>query len=404
MKKLLKSLSLALIMSVSLLQITGCSKIVEEPEKEETAETFVVSEPEPEPIPEPESEPEPEPEPEVYTVTLCAVGDDLIHDNLISSGKKEDGTRNYDHLYEHILDEIAPFDVKMINQETILIDEPSEYSGYPRFGSPYEIGEAVVKAGFNVVTHATNHSYDKGEKGVLSTVAFWKEHPEVLMTGMYDNEEDYQNISVGTFNNIRIAFLNYTYSLNGLSLPSDKQYYVNTLYDDDKIASDIQKAREISDFVIVCPHWGTEYVYEATNYQRSEAQIFVDNGADLIIGAHPHVVEPLEILFDEEGNEIPCYWSLGNYVSSQNEIPRMLGAMAKVTIEMTEGDERAHLVSCDMEPIVTHITSDCKSATTYMLKDYTEELAAEHRLTKTGKTITVEKMWELYESITVSDE
>ena len=256
--------------------------------------------------------------------------------------------------------------------------------------------------GFNVITHATNHSFDKNVKGVESSVAFWREHPEVLMVGMYDNEEDFNEIPVKDFGGIKIAFLNYTYGLNGFQLPEDNQYLVNTLYDDDKVASDIQRARELADFVIVFPHWGTEYVYEATTYQRGEAKIFVDAGADLIIGAHPHVVEPLEILTAEDGREVPCYWSLGNFISSQSEVPRMLGAMAEVTIEMTEGDERAHLVSAEMEPIMTFISKDTKFITSYMLKDVTEEIASEHWLTKKG--LTVEKIQALYDDITGAEE
>ncbi len=388
----------ALLMTVSL---TACDKPVKLSAESEPEATVVISEM---PLVEPELEPEPEPEPEpqVFNVKLCAVGDDLIHDNLINSGKQEDGTYNYDHFYEHVLDQLAQYDIRVINQETVLVNDPGSYSGYPRFGSPYEVGEAVIKAGFNVVTHATNHSYDKGVNGVLSSVAFWREHPDILMVGMYDNEEDFNTIPVKEFNGIKIAFLNYTYGLNGLALPDDKQYLVNTLYDDDKVAADIAKARELADFVIVFPHWGTEYVYEATTYQRNEAKIFVDAGADLIIGAHPHVVEPMEILVAEDGREVPCYWSLGNFISSQSEVPRMLGAMAEVEIEMTEGDERAHLVSAEMEPIMTFISKDTKFITTYMLKDVTEEIASEHWLTKKG--LTVEKIQALYDDITGAGE
>ena len=128
----------------------------------------------------------------------------------------------------------------------------------------------------------------------------------------------------------------------------------------------------------------------------------MDAGADLIIGAHPHVVEPLEILVADDGREVPCYWSLGNFISSQSEVPRMLGAMAEVEIEMTEGDERAHLVSAEMEPLMTFISKDTKFITTYMLKDVTEEIASEHWLTKKG--LTVEKIQALYDDITGTEE
>ncbi len=405
MKKIRKTATVFALFMLTTFFFSGCMRVdsdnvmqqaIEkndyEKESETETEDIMISVSEP--------EPEPEPEPEIYEVSLCAVGDDLIHSNLIKYGKQSDGTRNYDFFYENVLSEIEPFDVRIINQETVFVDDPEDYSGYPRFGSPKEVGDAVIKAGFNVVTHATNHAYDKGEKGILSTVAYWKEHPEVLMSGMYDCEEDYNNITVGTFNNIRIAFLNYTYSLNGLRLPAGKDYYVNLLSDEEKIVEDLKKAKELADLIVVCPHWGSEYVYKPTDYQKRYAKLFVENGADLIIGAHPHVVEPLEYIETEDGKKVPCFYSLGNFISSQDEVPRMLGAMAKVKISMTEGDERAHIVSAEMEPIVTHLNATATSVTTYMLKDYSEELAAEHRLTKKGKKVTLQGLWDLYNSIT----
>lgn len=340
---------------------------------------------------------EPEPVPEIHSVTINAVGDNLIHTTIINAGKQSDGTYNYDMLYENIKDELTA-DINIINQETVLVSDASKYSGYPTFGSPYAIGDAVINAGFNVVTHATNHSYDKGSSGVLDSVSFWKSQENVLMTGIYESQEDYDTISIKEVNGIKIAFLNYTYGLNGLSVPEDKQYYVNTLYSEDKIVSDLQKANELADFVIVLPHWGTEYTYTPTEYQISWARVFVENGADLIIGAHPHVVEPMDIILGEDGKQVPCYYSLGNFTSCQDEVPRMLGAMAKITIEMTDGEE-AHIVSNTMEPLVTHISSDCKYFTTYPLKNYTNELASQHRLTVKGKTVTVEGLQELYDSI-----
>jgi poly-gamma-glutamate synthesis protein (capsule biosynthesis protein) len=341
---------------------------------------------------------EPEPEPKTYTVDLVAVGDNLIHTGIISAGKNSDGTYNYDFMYENITKEISQADIKIINQETMFVEDPSQYSGYPTFGSPYQIGDAIIKAGFNVVTHATNHTYDKGATGVLNTTSYWKKHPEVLMTGVYDSQESHDTISIMEVNNIKIAFLNYTYGLNGLRVPEDKKYFVNTLYDEDKIKSDLTKANELADFVIVLPHWGTEYVYEPTEYQISWARVFVENGADLIIGTHPHVVEPLDFILKEDGTEVPCYFSLGNYISAQDQVPRMLGAMAKVTIEMTEGQD-AKIISATMEPTVTHISSDRKIYTTYMLKDYTEELASDHYLNKKGRKVSINILQELYDSI-----
>lgn len=405
MKKNRKILSLLLVMTL-ILSFTACrTKTTQTLTKTETTKTDNNTETAIESIitestikPEKTTEPEPEPEPVVHTVELIAVGDNLIHSNVIKSGKQSDGSYNYDNIYANIKNEIESADVKIINQETVLVSDPNKYSGYPTFGSPYAIGDATVAAGFNVITHATNHSYDKGSTGVLDTVSYWKTQENVTMTGMYDSQEDYNNISIREVNGIKIAFLNYTYGLNGLTVPEDKKYYINTLYSEEKVVEDLKKANELADFVIVLPHWGTEYVYEPTEYQISWSRVFVENGADLIIGTHPHVVEPLDIIIGPNGEQVPCYYSLGNFVSCQDEVPRMLGGMAKVTIEMTEG-EPAHIVSSTMEPTVTHIEAGCKSFTTYMLKDYTDELAANHWLTTKGKKISVEGLTELYDSI-----
>lgn len=334
----------------------------------------------------------------VYNVNIMAIGDNLIHTVVMNSGKQSDGTYNYDDMY-CIDEELEWADLKIINQETILVNDSSRYSSYPTFGSPIGIGESLINKGFNLITCATNHSFDKGESGILDTLNFWEQHKaEVTAIGMYKSQEDYDKIAVIKINNIKIACLNYTYGLNGFILPDDKQYLVKTLYDEDYIISEIQKAKEISDFVIVFPHWGTEYIYKPTEYQKYFAQLFADNGADLIIGTHPHVVEPLEYIESIDGRIVPCYYSLGNFVSGQDEMPRNLGGMAKIEIQMK--DNEISIISSTLEPTVTHRDIDTKKIYGYMLEDYTEEMANKHWLNYQGKSLTIEKLWDLFNEIT----
>lgn len=381
-------LLLALLMVVT---IIGCTNKKETSSKTESIENIDAVKDEKEEVIE-------EKIPETFTANLVAVGDNLIHTTIIKAGKQDTGYYNFDSLYVNIREELESADIKVINQETMLVSEPKNYTGYPCFGSPYAIGDAIRNAGFNVVTHATNHSYDKRETGIMDTTNYWKQYPEVLVTGVYQSQEDYDTITIGEFNHIKVAFLNYTYGLNGFVLPSDKQYYVNTLYDENKIISDLQRANELADIVVVLPHWGNEYVYKPSEQQRYLAQLFVDNGADLIIGTHPHVLQPLEYISKPDGNQVPCFYSLGNFTSSQTEMPRMLGGMAKVTITKTEGED-AKILTSVMEPTVTYIASDCGYFTTYMLSDYTNELAKSHYLTRKGKNMTIEKISELFNSI-----
>lgn len=318
---------------------------------------------------------------EVKKVTLMAVGDDLIHLPIISSAKKTNGSYNFDHLFTKIKKDIQAADIAVMNQETILGGSGLGYSGYPRFNSPTQLGDALVKAGFDVILHATNHTMDKGVKGIENTLAYWKKHKNITVLGINETKKDYSSIQIIKKNGIRIAMLNYTYSLNGLSLPKDKFYMVNLL-DEDKIKKDIKKAKKISDFVIVFPHWGTEYVYEPSAQQKKWTKLFVEMEVDLIIGTHPHVIEPVEWIKSKTGHKTLVYYSLGNFTSYQTKMPRMLGGMAKITIEK-KGEKKAVIAKATFTPLVTHYSKNKKNTfTTYKLKDYSEKLAKEHMLAK----------------------
>ena len=123
------------------------------------------------------------------TVKLLAVGDDLIHSGIFKSGFQSDGTYNFDHLYEHVKDEISAADLAVVNQETIFTYNRNDYSGYPCFAGPVEIGDALVDAGFDVVTHATNHTFDRNVQGILDTLDFWKtKHPEITVLGIHESQ------------------------------------------------------------------------------------------------------------------------------------------------------------------------------------------------------------------------
>ena len=311
-------------------------------------------------------------------VTLMAVGDDLVHTSVIDSGKKSDGTYNYDHLFTNILGDIKQTDLAVINQETVLGGSELRYSGYPRFNSPQEIGDAIVKAGFNVVLHATNHSMDKGEQGMQNSIDYWKKHKDVTVLGVNETEDEYNSVRVVEVNGIKIAMLNYTYSLNGLPLPKNRQYMVNML-DEEKIRKDVALAKEKADFVIVFPHWGTEYVYEPSSSQKRWTKLFLETGVDLVIGAHPHVIEPVEWLEGEDGHKMLVYYSLGNYVSGQDAYPRMLGGLAKITIESKNG-EKPQITDASITGLVTQYEKKYANLQVLKLSDYTDDLARKHMI------------------------
>jgi poly-gamma-glutamate synthesis protein (capsule biosynthesis protein) len=310
-------------------------------------------------------------------VTLLTVGDNLIHIEVVQSGKQEDGTYNFDHLYDEIKEEIQAADIAVVNQETILGGKALNYSGYPAFNSPTEIGDALVAAGFDVVLHATNHTLDKGLKGVNNTFEHWDAYPEITVLGINKTEEDQNTIPIIEKNGIKIAMLNYTYGLNGYKIPKDMPFLVNML-DKDAMEKDIKKAREAADFVIVYPHWGTEYVYEPIRSQKELVDFYYELGVDLVIGTHPHVIQPVEWIRSDSNHNMLVYYSLGNFLSYQKEPARMLGGMAHVTI--TKDDTGTYISDASITPIVTHYEHGSADYNygIYKLSEYTSELADIH--------------------------
>ena len=315
------------------------------------------------------------------SVNLIAVGDMLLHGGIHNSAMQADGSYNYAHVFEHTKDRIAAADIAVANQEVILGGVELGVSSYPQFNSPQDFGDALVDAGFDVILHASNHTMDKDTVAVLNTIHFWKEkHPDITFLGINENQEERDTIRIVEKDGVKLAMLNYTYGLNGFSLPSDKPYLVNLMDEAHKteIAEDLKKAREEADFVIVYPHWGTEYVLEATDEQKQWAQFFADNGADLIIGTHPHVVEPVEWITASDGRQTLVYYSLGNYISIQYYNYSMLGGFAEVTI--TKDSSGTYISDYDMDFLVTHYTAGRTEMTTYFLSDYTDELASCHAI------------------------
>lgn len=315
------------------------------------------------------------------SVNLLAVGDNLIHIQVIESGKQKDGTYNFDHLYANIRKDITKADIAVINQETILGGDEFAYSGYPCFNSPTEIGDAIINAGFDVVLQATNHTMDMRLKGVLNTFAFWRKHPQITVLGINKTKKESKQIHIIKKNGIKIAMLNYTFSLNGYSLPKDKPYLVDMMVKK-KMAQDIKKAEKQADFTIVFPHWGTEYLYEPTKMQKELTTFFYDHGVDLVIGSHPHVLEPVQWIETKPKHRMLVYYSLGNFISYQKEAARMLGGMANVTI--TKDASGTYISDASITPIITHYEngpSDYHYAI-YKLKDYNETLASRHGVSK----------------------
>lgn len=336
-------------------------------------------------------------------VTLVMVGDILMHMPVNNSGRLADGSRNFDHLFTYTKDMIEAADIAIVNQEVILGGPELGISGYPRFNTYYEVGDALVNAGFDVILHATNHSLDRGREGIENCLAFWEEnYPDIGVVGIYGSQEEQDDIYVCEQEGIKIAILNYTYGTNGLPFPAGMPYAVNLL-DRERIASDVARARELADFVVLCPHWGTEYVLKETQNQRDWAAFFMECGVDLVIGTHPHVIEPVEMLYDENGNEMLVYYSLGNYVNAtageDSDIgTRMLGAMATVTISRN-ADGEVYIKEYGAEPLVTYFSADRKTVLVYPMDEFTDEMAAESFTIRRDRDFSPAYCQEIWEQV-----
>lgn len=264
-----------------------------------------------------------------YSARIFMVGDALIHSSIYQTAKQSDGSYDFRSMLEYIKPIALKYDLKYYNQETILGGASLGYSNYPRFNSPQEVGDAFIDAGFNLVSLATNHTMDKGEVGVINSVNYWKSKENVVFSGQWTSSEERETAEIHEINGIKYAFFSYTTWTNGLNTPSGKEY-LNNVYSDEKAKTDIEKVKDKVDVIIVAMHWGNEYSHGVSASQTNIANYLSSLGVNLIIGAHPHVVEPVEYIND--GKTFVIY-SLGNFISDQVGIERLTGLMMEVTVK-----------------------------------------------------------------------
>ncbi len=265
--------------------------------------------------------------------SLLMVGDALIHGTVYQTANRYANYNGYDFkpMLEHIKKISKTYDLAYYNQETILGGTELGLSTYPMFNSPYEVGDAFIDAGFNLTSLATNHTLDKGEKGILNSRNYWNsKKDDILAAGSYSSFEERDNVIVKEVNGIKYGFLSYTTHTNGLSVPSGKEYLVN-VYSKDLVKKEVERYRDKVDLLIVAMHWGEEYVNYPVDSQKEIARYLASLGVDLVIGTHPHVIEPIEYIDDTL-----VVYSLGNFVSSQVGVERLTGLMLSLNIQKEE--------------------------------------------------------------------
>ncbi len=213
---------------------------------------------------------------------------------------------------------------------------------------------------------------DYGPNPLFSTLNYWQtNYPSIITTGAYNSEEASNNISIYEKDGFKIAILNYTYGSNA----GDGSYYdvpwaLNTL-NEDEIYADIQQAKTMADYIIVCPHWGTEYNTSIDDSQNYWSSLFLEWGVDMVIGTHPHVIEPIEVKTNDSGHQMIVYYSLGNFVSSQDYGYSLVGGMADVTLRKTSTG-----VTVDDFGVIPLITHKGSYFSTYFMTDYSQDMVA----------------------------
>ena len=340
---------------------------------------------------------------EPASVSILMVGDILLHTPVEEASLQGDGIYDFSAIFAHTKEEIQKADLAIVNQEVIIGGEELGISGYPAFNAPYAIGHALVDTGFDVVCHGTNHALDKGKKGLLNCLNFWTEqYPEIAVLGIHDSQNDQDQLYIYEQDGMRIAVLNYTYGTNGIKLPEDMPYAVDRLKEA-KIIKDLKLAEELADFTIVCPHWGTEYQLQQSEKQELWAQLFIANGADLILGTHPHVIQPIQwVTHEETGNTALVYYSLGNFVnwtasSGEGIANRMVGGMAQVTL--TKEADQVVIKDYGIDPVICHLEQGTNGVTVYHLNDYTDQLGQVNQIRLQDPAFSLEYCKQLCERV-----
>jgi poly-gamma-glutamate synthesis protein (capsule biosynthesis protein) len=322
-------------------------------------------------------------------LTIVAVGDNIIHDPILRDCYKNN-TFNFDAIYEKIKAYILPADIAFVNQETILGNSALSHSGYPLFSTPREAGAALASAGFSVVNHATNHVMDRGEAGVLSSMDYWDSLGKIRYLGIHRSKDERANRPVIiNKNNYKVGFLGFTYGTNGISVPADKPYLIS-LIDTEIMAKEIDSLRPLCDYLVVSMHWGEEYRQDSSETQENLALFLAEHKVDLVIGHHPHVLEPHVFINQSGGGVMTVFYSLGNFLAAHVRPVKeaLLGGIMYIKLKKNQG--KISLEKTGLIPTIIHYDSNMSGFVIYPLSEYSEELAEKHWKRKNDGEMSVD--------------
>lgn len=339
----------------------------------------------------------------IQKISFVAVGDNIMHDNLLSEAKDGD-SYDFSSFYDNIKNDIKNADISFINQETILGGSSYGYKGYPEFNTPDEMASTLYDLGFDVVNGATNHAADCGDKAIKHSIDVFNQY-DMEYIGLYKNQNDKSDIPVIEKNGIKVSFLSYTIDMN-----ISKSTNLCKYFDKETIKTDVAKAKEISDIVIASCHWGVECSSQLNSIQTEYAQYLANQGVDVIIGTHPHVLQETKWIDGKNGHKTLVSYSLGNFLSGMLEEETQLEGM--LSFDIVKKDNDISIYNVTMTPLVNHYqTNSIKNIhnarynfSVYKLKDYTDDLASKHGLNGyNGINISIDKMKEMVRNV-VSDD
>lgn len=288
---------------------------------------------------------------------LIAVGDIMMHGSQIKSGYDSNSqTYSYDRFFSSVKDILAQGDWVIANLETPLAGAESGYSGYPRFNAPAALADALQAAGFNILTTANNHSLDRGAQGVVTTLENIRARG-LQPVGTHATAAEAERILILEKQQIKMAILAYTYGTNGIPIPPGRDYLV-ALINEAKIIADIAKAKQQgADLVTVMLHFGTEYQRQPNPEQQQLVANLIKAGADIILGSHPHVVQPYEVLEltgASGSRKGAVIYSMGNFISNQRGQTKDLGVIFQVKVRKNFPEQTVEITDIKALPTWVH--------------------------------------------------
>lgn len=329
------------------------------------------------------------------SASVVAVGDNLIHPVVYNDAKVGSNKYDFKPMYKHVKSNIQQADFAYVNQESPIGGDDKPYSGFKQFNTPSDVTKAIVDSGFNIINGANNHSLDQGDSGVTNHINAWKPYRhDVLFSGVFKSQKESEAVHTITRNGITVSLLCYTYGTNGQI--SQYPYTVKT-FDEATIKKDVRKAKEHSDAVIVSAHWGNENHTMPNEKQQKYAQLFADEGVDVVLGMHPHVIQPVKWVKGKNQHRTLVAYSLGNFLNGQYTSTEWNQLLGRLNFNLEKTSKGVTVNNVKWRSMVNHYEQSKpmdkrtrKHFVLYNLHDYTPALAEKHALRQ-----NIQSQWDI---------